>query len=100
MSMVLKPIKVPGISAGQIVARAGTEVTCPDCGALIGTLRVDVYQGLNPGPELLRFHPKQVRRAHEPCECKRCGGGYWKTVIAGEHRGKFLLHTKAIGWVS
>lgn len=98
--LVLNPIRKTPIEPPQVMAVKGTEVTCPGCKATIGWLTRDIYQGLNPGPELLRFHPKQTRHANQPTTCTRCGEGYWKFVMGGELRGKFTVHTKAAGWVS
>jgi ribosomal protein S27E len=61
-----------------IVARAGTVVTCPKCGATIGRLYSDLYSGVSCRADQIEFEPGQKRHANQKAECARCGEGYMK----------------------
>ena len=98
--LVIKPIRVPDLDRGKILACKGTKVVCSNkkCGATIGELAVDVYDAINPAPSLIRFAPDQQRRAGQQAVCVRCGRGYYKKYLGGPQAGTFALSTE-IGWV-
>lgn len=98
--LVIKPIRVPDLDRGKILACKGTKVVCSNekCRATIGELAVDVYDAINPAPNLIRFAPTQQRRAGQQAVCVRCGHGYYKKCLGGPKAGTFILSTE-IGWV-
>lgn len=87
------------IQQSEVVAGAGTIITCPKCRASVATLRKPLYQGWNFGLDILRFEPGQQPDAKLPrAECRKCGEPYSKQSKSLRTGLRTIIHTQ-FGWL-
>jgi hypothetical protein len=87
------------VHTAEVVAGAGTIMTCPKCLAAIGSLRKPLYQGWNFGLDIVRFEPGQEPDRLEPkAQCRKCGEPYSKMTATLRDGRKTWIHT-AFGWL-
>lgn len=69
------------INLESVLARAGSVVVCPKCGARIGRLYSDLYSGVTPRADQVEFEPGQKKHVNQKAECAKCGEGYMKAFF-------------------
>ena len=84
----------------KTIAIEGAMVTCPTCHTEIGPLRKTLYEGFQPGLDLINF--KAGQEPHEgAAACRKCGSTYLEGdvhVVNNRRVIDILLHT-AFGWL-
>ena len=81
------------INTGTVLARAGTVVVCPKCGARIGRLYSDLYSGVTCRADQIEFEPNQKKHVNQKAECTKCGEGYMKAFFVFKN-GQRTVATK------
>jgi hypothetical protein len=69
------------INTETILARAGSIVVCPRCGARIGRLYSDLYSGVTCRADQIEFSPGPKRHPNQKAGCAKCGEGYMKAFF-------------------
>lgn len=102
--------KVPGeeiVNKEIIVAKAGTKITCPKCGDLIGKLWSDLYSGARVKADQIDFAPHQKKHPapavgqpakHQQAFCTKCGEPYMKHFTNGRSFST-RVHVEGLGWI-
>lgn len=73
-----KPVGPELINPEVTVARAGTRIVCPKCGAPIGRLGADLYSGMRVRADMIEFESGQKRHKDQLAECTKCHEPYMK----------------------
>jgi ribosomal protein S27E len=81
------------INTAVVLARAGSVVVCPKCGARIGRLYSDLYSGVTCRADQIEFEPGQKKHVNQKAECAKCGEGYMKAFFRFTN-GKRQVATK------
>jgi hypothetical protein len=87
------------IQHSDLIAGAGTVMTCPQCHAKIGTLRKPLYQGWTFGLDIVKFFAgMQPEKDHPSANCRKCGAAYSEMLKSLTGVRKTWIHTEH-GWL-
>jgi hypothetical protein len=82
-----------------VIALAGAVLTCPQCHARIGVLRLPLYQEHTFGLDAIRFETGQ-EPANNQAACRKCGATYAEKdeLLSSGGEITMLIHTDQ-GWL-
>lgn len=86
----------PDVDRAEPIAIEGAHITCPECGAAIGTLRKTIRQNFTFGLDAIRFEPHQGP-INGQAICNVCHAS-WAEMDITLSGSQMLVHT-CFGWL-